>query len=153
MNSSKNEFEEKDTEVVYIKNKKTGEFEVYGNLSSRDIFDKTWPYGQYLLQSRDGGLSLKSIPPTYYPELEASLSIIQDAFTKAIADKKVSPQLQAKYSKLTKKQQEAWKQWKEAFKTDVVYLPSNQELAEAGVQAIRKYMIELIESRTLNENS
>ena len=148
MSSSKTEFEEKDTEVVYVKNKETGEFEVYGNLTSLNIFDRTWPYGQYLLESRNGGISLKSIPPTYYPELEASLSIIQDAFTKAIADKKVSPQLQKKYSKLTKKQQAAWKQWKEAFKTDVVYLPSNQELAEAGIQAIRDYMVNMIESRT-----
>ena len=147
MSSSKTEFEEKDTEVVYVKNKETGEFEVHGNLVCRDVFDRTWPYGQYLLESRNGGISLKSIPPTYYPELEASLSIIQDAFTKAIADKKISPQLKEKYSKLTKKQQEAWEQWKEAFKTDVVYLPSNQELAEAGIQAIRDYMVNLLESR------
>jgi hypothetical protein len=133
--------------TLYTYDPETKEYKEYGNLNTdHSVWDRSWPYGQYLITCSRNSLSMQPIPPQHYPELEAALLHIADKMRSVMREKANEPKI-PKVKKLTKKQQDAWDAWKKAFREESVYLPSSQEIADAGIQALREYMVGLIESR------
>jgi len=93
--------------------------------------------GTYLVIVRPGCRSLCTMLRPAIPEVEAALKIAGEGMLNAMMNARNSPR---KPERLTPAQVKAFKAWTEAFETDCVTLPSGQEIIEAGLAELRRYI-------------
>lgn len=100
-----------------------------------------WREGCYQVIVRPGYRSIKScLFPPREAAVEAALTIVGEGMVKKMLDAAVTPRVS---TPLSTKQVRAFKAFKEAFKTDVAWLPSAQDVVEAGLEELRKYFKEV----------
>jgi hypothetical protein len=99
-----------------------------------------WRDGTYLVRIKPGQRQITSMVYLGGQDaaLEAALQVVGDKVIKTIVNKTVTPKDMPKT--LTKKQQEVFALWKEAFKQDIVHLPSIHEAILAGIAELREHI-------------
>jgi hypothetical protein len=96
--------------------------------------------GTYLIIVRPGCRSvMRMVHLVRVPEVDAALKIFGEGMMRTMIKKADTPKTK---EPLTPEQVKAFKAWEKAFKEPRVWFPSLAEVAEAGLEELRKYFKE-----------
>jgi len=111
--------------------------------------------GMWLVEVKEGSTACTTLKDAEYAKLDAALYEFKEALLSAMSKES---QLKPKATKLSKKEQRAWKAYEDIMGKDMpqyFYYSSLDAIAKAGCEVIRKRMIErdpTLKDDTLNSS-